>query len=178
MGAAGAGLKRQQWFAEMSGPRGAAFDATVLMLLQDCPLDVANFYTGEIQGFGLFNFNGVPQKNYYAFKAFRELLNTPLRLSLPTAAPGQVTVCAGLAPDGKSAALLAANFNAPEERLAVRLQNPPWAGATAFEVLRLDSARDLVPVEKGSVPSGSPIELAGFEAPAVLLIGLRLAGSP
>jgi xylan 1,4-beta-xylosidase len=178
MGVAGAGLKRQQWFAEMSGPRGAAFASTVLMLLQDSPVDVANFYTGEIQGFGLFSFNGVPQKNYYAFKAFRELLKTPLRLSLPSTGSGQMTVCAGLAADGKSAALLAANFSAPEERLTVRLQNPPWASSTAFEVLRLDSGRDLVPVEKGNLSPGSALDVAGFQAPAVALIRLRPAANP
>ena len=42
-------------------------------------VDMANYYTAEIQRFGLFNFKGVPQEAFYAFKAFRELLETPQR---------------------------------------------------------------------------------------------------
>ena len=64
----------------MGGPKGAAFAAWTLISLQDAPVDAANFYTAEVQMFGMFNLNGVPRKSFYAFKAFRALLDTPRRV--------------------------------------------------------------------------------------------------
>jgi xylan 1,4-beta-xylosidase len=173
----GAGAKREQWYAELSGPRGAAFAATALLLLQDSPVDVANYYTGEIQGFGLFNYHGVPQKTYYAFKAFRELLNTPRRVATPPGAPGQVTLGAGLSADGQSACLLAANFNAPGDQLVLGLSHLPWPEPTHFEVLRVDAGRNLALVREGELAAGQPLKLEGGPAPSVTLIKLR-RGSP
>jgi xylan 1,4-beta-xylosidase len=175
MGQSGAGPRRQAWFAEMSGPRGAAFAATALMLLQDTPLDVCNFYTGEIQGFGLFNLHGMPQKNYYAFKAFRQLLNTPLRVATPESGPGRLTFCAGLGSDAKSAALLASNFDSAETRVNLSLTGLPWEGPTHFEVLRVDAARDLARAEAGELAPGQILELSGLSAPVVVLVKLRAA---
>ena len=182
MAAGGDGEKREQWFGEMGGPRGAAFDATVLMLLQDCPVDVANFYTGEIQGFGLFDFQGTPRKNYYAFKAFRQLLDCPLRVGTPEGASGRWTLCAGRKADGTAAAILVSNFNDPETRLVITPRRLPWTGASHFEVLKIDGERNLQPIRAGLVEQGQAIELDRFEAPAVVLIrlasGIRAATEP
>ena len=84
---AGGGVPREKWFDEIGGPRGAAFAATALMQLQDSPVDVANYFTGEIQGFGLFNFHGVPRKTFYAvsythLRAHETVLDLVCRLLL------------------------------------------------------------------------------------------------
>ena len=39
-------------FDAMRGPKAAAFVASVLMLLQDCPLDMANYYTADTNPMG------------------------------------------------------------------------------------------------------------------------------
>ena len=39
-------------FDAMRGPKAAAFVASVLMLLQDCPLDMANYYTANTESRG------------------------------------------------------------------------------------------------------------------------------
>ena len=174
---AGAGEKREQWFVEMGGPRGAAFTATVLMLLQDCPVDVANYYTGEIQGFGLFSFHGSPRKNYYAFKAFRQLLDCPMRVATPPAEAGKVTLCAGRNENGTAAAILVSNFIAPETSFAIVPAGLPWAGASRFEVLKLDGERDLQSIRGGQLQQGQAITLDKFEAPAVVLIKLGPAAN-
>ncbi|HWN94539.1 MAG TPA: hypothetical protein VNT99_05880, partial [Methylomirabilota bacterium] len=67
-------LSRQRFYAEMSGASGAAFIAAALIQLQDAPVDMCNLFHGETGPFGLFDVNGVPQKNYRALGAFAELL--------------------------------------------------------------------------------------------------------
>lgn len=169
---AGAGEKRTRWFAELSGPRGAAFAATELMLLQDCPVDVANYYTGEIQGFGLFDFQGTPRKTYYAFKAFRQLLDCPVRVAAPPGGSGRLTFCAGRKEDGSGAAILVSNFNAPGARLAIRPTGLPWSGASRLAVFKLDGESDLQLIREGALESGQTIELGEVTAPAVVLVRL------
>ena len=175
MSVAGAGARREAWFAEMGGPRGAAFAATVLLLLQDSPVDVANYYTGEIQGFGLFSFHGVPRKPYHTFRAFRELLDTPVRVATAAGGPGRITLGAGRSADGKSASVLAANFNSPDTSLSLDLQRLPWDGPTGMEVFRVDADHDLAPVQKGELEPGRKLVVPDLKAPSVALIKLRPA---
>ncbi|MCX6905131.1 MAG: hypothetical protein NTW03_16960 [Verrucomicrobia bacterium] len=129
----GQGMPREQWCAEMTGPKGAAFAAWALMSLQDAPVDAANFYTAEVQMFGMFNLNGVPRKNFYAFKAFRALLETPRRVQTPACEAGRVAICAGLNVENTSAAILLSNFAALDEVYELGLRELPWSGPTAFE---------------------------------------------
>jgi len=142
------------------------------MLLQDCPVDVANYYTGEIQGFGLFTFHGSPRKNYYAFKAFRQLLDCAVRVATPPTEAGKVTWCAGRNEKGTAAAILISNFNTPDTNLTITPTGLPWTGASQVEVLKVDGERDLQPIRSGLVERGQAIELDKFEAPAVVLIKL------
>jgi hypothetical protein len=172
----GQGLMREQWCAEMRGPQGAAFAAWTLISLQDAPVDMANFYTAEIQMFGMFNFNGVPQKTYYAFKAFRTLLDTPNRVLTPACSTGQVAVAAGLNSDKTRAAVLLSRFHSESELPVLRLQGLPWARTTQFELLTVDAAHNLETVRDGTLDSAGRLELPGAGAPAVVLI--RLSPSP
>lgn len=166
----GQGRMREEWNTEMRGPKGAAFAAWALMSLQDAPVDMANFYTAEIQMFGMFNFNGVPQKTFYAFKAFRDLLDTPRRVRTPACEPGRVAACAGLNSGNTRAAVLLSNFNtdgAPPELVVRKL---PWSGQSGFELYLVDGGHDLQLVRRGTLGADGHLVLAELKAPAVALL--------
>jgi xylan 1,4-beta-xylosidase len=100
---------RKSNFDRQKNAHGAAFVSTVLTLLQDCPVDAANYYDGQPTALfcGLFDYHGVPQKTYYSFKAFQRITQHPARV---TAAVGEkashVTCVAGLNEAGGGAALI------------------------------------------------------------------------
>ncbi len=172
----GQGAPREQWYGEMGGPAGAAFAACGLMLLQDAPLDAANFYTGEIQGFGLFNIHGVPKKSFHAFHAFRRLLDSPARVRSEGAIEGQTAMLAGRRTDGAGAAVLVANFGRPAGRADLAVRNLPWAGASRFEVLTVDADHDLEQTAAGEAADGHiPVPLP---LPSVVLVTLCPADAP
>ena len=98
------------FFETAKGEMGASFDAAALITMQDLPIDIANFYDGQpLSYFSLFNAYGVPQKNYYAFRAFAELLETPHRVRIEGTNNSNLRAAAGISPDGKMGVLLA-NF--------------------------------------------------------------------
>jgi hypothetical protein len=168
----GQGAMREQWGAEMRGPKGAAFAAWTLLSLQDAPVDMANFYTAEVQVFGMFNFSGVPQKTFYAFKAFRALLDTPRRVRTPAAQAGQVALCAGLDAGSTRAAVLLSNFDGTDAAPGLLLRALPWAGPTRFEIHVVDGRRDLELARRGTLPEDGRLALPELNAPAVVLVKL------
>jgi hypothetical protein len=168
-------LARERWAARLGGPEGTAFAAWTLIALQDAPVHAANFYTGDVQMFGLFDMNGVPRKNFHAFRAFRALLDTPRRVGTPPSEPGQVAVCAGLDPSNTRGAVLLANFNAPGRTWNLVLRGLPWTTATRYEVLRVDAAHDLETVGKGSLSGSTSALTVDMPAPAVGLVRLEKA---
>lgn len=172
----GQGLTRERWSEQMRGPQGAAFAAWTLISLQDAPVDMANYYTAEIQMFGLFNFNGVPQKTYYAFKAFRQLLDTPQRVATPPSVAGQVALCAGLNASRTQAAILLSNFSTPDGAVELRVRELPWPSPTGFELHLVDSGSDFQMVRRGALGSDGRLSLPELRAPAVGL--LKLAPVP
>ncbi len=169
----GQGLARKQWYAEMGGPAGAAFAAAGLVLLQDAPVDVANYYTGEIQGFGLFDLEGVPKKTYHAFRAFRRMLDTPRRAAATVADSGRVAALAGLDAASRQASVLISNLDPSVEVLGLAVSAMPWAGPTEYAVLAVDAGRDLAPVASGPLPTDRRLELPSLRPPCVLLVNLR-----
>ena len=168
----GQGQQREQWSAEMRGPKGAAFAAWALMSLQDAPVDMANFYTAEIQMFGMFNFNGVPQKTFYAFKAFRGLLDTPQRVLTPPCEAGQLAVCAGLNSAKNRAAILLSNFNTPDSRVDLVVRELPWKTPTTFEWSLVDRTHDFQVAQRGMLGANGRLALPELKAPSVALLKL------
>jgi xylan 1,4-beta-xylosidase len=171
----GQGLIREQWTAEMRGPRGAAFAAWALMSLQDAPVDMANYYTAEIQMFGLFNFNGVPQKTFRAFQAFRALLDTPRRVKTPPCIAGQLAVCAGLDPDNTRAAVLLSNFNTIGATPELLVHGLPWNVPTRFELFLVDARHDFDVARRGIIGTNGRLALPELNEPAVVLLKLSPA---
>lgn len=169
----GQGLLREQCYEQMGGAPGAAFSACVLLYLQDCPVDVANYYTTEIQGFGMFSFHGLPKKTFYAFKAFKELLGTPERVGTSGAKAGQTAICAGLNGAKTEAGILVSNFRADDGKFQVSADGLPWPSGATAEVFVVDATHNLERVRTEQftkLPFTMTLEL---KAPAVALIKLR-----
>lgn len=169
------GKPRREWYEAMHGPRGAAFVAYVLLELQASPIEQANYFHGDSSPFGLFSEHGEPRKTYYAFLAFRRLLDTPLRLKATGGTAGQSIVAAGMSEDRKVVRVLVANYASEAKRAQFVVERLPWDGATQYELRRLDATHDLEPVlddrhDAGAVRVGCELE------PGIFLLTLKPAG--
>jgi hypothetical protein len=163
----------QASFEEAGGPQGAAFAACVLLGMQDAPLDMANFYTGDNGCWGLFNVFGAPKKTYHAFRAFKALADHPTRVAVEGCKPGELNAVAGLTADGREMAIVVSNFKSADQRTSIVLHNLPWTGSVTTECLVLDQSRNL---ERAGTEEhhDRPVTIAqGLPAPAVLLVYLR-----
>lgn len=168
---------RQKFYDEMGGAAGAAFIVSALLELQDAPVDVCNFFHGEVGGFGLFNENGVPLKSFHGMQAFRAMLDTPRRVQTDGSVAGQIAICAGVDSRAEKAAILVSIFRSPDETIHVELVNLPWRAETLREVRVLDQARNLEVMETATNARVKTIELR-LKHPAVALIILRPAPQP
>ena len=134
---------------EINGATGAAFAAAVLIYLQDCPVDIANYYLADtLPYFSMFDTYGVPLPPYYAFKAFRRLLDAPQRaLSAGNDLQTGVAICGGLAGDGRSAAILLSNQRAPEDRFVTSVLNLPWDKGARCDLYLVDAKHEMEQVK-------------------------------
>ena len=159
---------RRRAYGEMAGPSAAAFVTSVLIQLQDAPIGMMNLFHGESGPFGLFDVHGVPEKNYYALRAFAEFLKTPRRVSAPM--NSSIDVLAGLG-NGDAAAILISHRATKESEIKITCTHLPWAGAARAEILVVDAAHNFeqikaVPLEGGSVRMSQ-------RGPSVALISIR-----
>ncbi len=169
---AGQGVVRDQWLAQIQGPTGAAFDALVLISLQDAPVDMANIFTADNQVLGMFSFSGVPQKSFYAFKAFRKLLDTPRRVRTPSCAAGELAACAGLDSAKTRASILMSSFYPATGVPEVVIRGLPWKTPAAFELYLVDAAHNLDLVRSGTLGTDGQLQVPELKAPAVVLLTL------
>ena len=133
---------------ELGGSTGAAFVAATLVYLQDCPVDVVNHYWMRTDLWGILSQWGHKRKSYYAFKAFRNMLDTPNRVKTTPNDPA--TGYALLAGTGKKneAGIMLANFRAREESFSINIEGWPWKGEAVCRRYLLDDARDLTLAEE------------------------------
>ena len=164
---------RQRWFDRQSGPEAAAFTAAALVLLQDAPLDAANYYSADIQGFGMFTEHGAPKKAFYALKAFKMLADTPLRLAVNGPMPAGVAVGAGIDKSRRQMTILASNFGAHEERIRFRIAGLPWQGPTVYQVRLLDAQHDLTPALSRPVTGDATVVEQAVRPASVYVITLQ-----
>lgn len=170
------GLRRRQAYEKQSGNKGAAFVADVLMLLQDQPLDVANFYTTTAGMFGIFSEYGEPHKTYYAFRAFAELLDTPERLETDYVRTTGIVACAGKNQDLTNTNILISNFRTEQQYKAINLTvKGTSASQTNAEIYLLDVSNDLKKIREFRINSGDGTIHMQVELPseAVMLIKLH-----
>ncbi len=159
---------------EVQGIPGAAFDASVLILLQDSTVNIANFYHGAIiVMWGLFNEHGVPKKTYYTFKAFKSLLDTPERVTTGGADQSGLAAIAGLSHDKSQATLLISNYGTACSHYNIRLNNFPWKEGASYEKYALDKSHDLDLVKTESLVGTSATLPEDVETPSVCLIRLK-----
>ena len=161
---------RQRGVEQMMGAPGGAFLAAALIELQDAPVDVCNFYHGELGIFGLFTEVGAPTRNYHAMLAFARLLDTPQRGRVSGAVPGKLAIAAGTNPGKTKAVVLIANRDGGEH-LRLAFLKLPWEGGTAVEVRIVDALRAF---ESAAGPALQGAELPlRLKPPAVALVTLR-----
>ena len=86
----------------------------------------------------------VPQKTFYAFKAFRELLAYPERVAASCNTP-DVDVLAARTADSREGAVLIANFGAHEGKVSIRLDGLPGTAA-GVEICLVDRDHNLEPL--------------------------------
>ena len=138
---------RRENFERLKSAEGAAFCASTLIRMQDAPVDIMNYYDGQAMSWfcGLFDYYGVPQKTFYAFKAFEELLAYPERVAATCDVEG-VDVLAARSADGRSGAVLVANFGAHQGKLTIRLVGAPDMAGGTSTILLVDHDHNLEPL--------------------------------
>ena len=162
-------------FNEGRGPKGAAFDASVLMLLQDSRVEMANYYSADTLPWSMFDEYGIPGKAYYAFLAFNQLTKTPNRVmcEYDGARQPDITMCAGLSDDRKTASILVSNFGSAQGELAFTLQNLPLPGPVQVETLAVDATHDLTRIGDAPLEPGKPLLTLSIRGNTVYLVRLR-----
>jgi len=163
----------ERTFANSSGPQGAAFIAGVLTLLQDAGVDEAHFYWGREGWWGLFDPYCRPLPNFYAFLAFKKLIDlAPRRVRTNGGDPATgLTALAGISGDDSAAAILLSNFDNATTMVDLSLHGP-WQGATDCEVALVDDQRRLDVVSQKQVSMGSVVQIP-LPAGTVCLVTLR-----
>lgn len=135
-------------FARNRNHESAAFSASVLMQMQDAPVDQAHYYTADDSPWSMFDEFGEPGKVFFAFKAFNMFIQTSNRIAVAGAPGGDgVTACCGLADDGKSAGLLLSNYRGKSADLQIALKDFPVAGDIKVERYMVDETHDCTPLE-------------------------------
>lgn len=170
---AGQGLKRQNWFARIGGAEGAAFLACVLLYLQDSPVDVANYYAGDTNWFGLFGRFGEPRKNFYAVKAFKMLLDTPIRVKVSGNRPGELAVCAGVNRDATELTVLVSNFRCTDKEYRFSIRHFLGESKVRWEMFRVDSDHNLSPTRSGLADAKSLDVNEIIDAPCIVVLRIR-----
>lgn len=139
-------IVKEKWYAEMGGPDGAVFLTTVLILIHDLKVDVANFYTGVLQAFGLFDCYGAPKKVYYAMKAFSKMLDTPVRLKTIGFSP-ELPALSGMDTAKNTINILAPIKASSPENVSFSILNLSWKGNARIDIYLVDKNKNLELVE-------------------------------
>jgi xylan 1,4-beta-xylosidase len=135
-------LGTERFFEALKNECGASFDAAVLILLQDCPVDVLNYYDAAPTSYwSFFNGYGVPQKAYYAFRAFKDVFDLRNRVEATVSEACRGICCLGSCDRDRAVILISAfDAEAREYRFDVRL--PPGKSRARVDLWRLDAGHD------------------------------------
>jgi hypothetical protein len=115
----------------------------------------------------MFNEYGVPHKNYYAIKAFQQLMATPIRLNVDGKLPIGVALITGTNEQMSRYSILASNTSIEPQSLSIRILKAHQRPLTA-QVLRLDLSNDFVAAE---TEPGFPVNVT---LPALSVASIRL----
>ena len=155
---------------------GAVFLVSALIELQSAPLDAACFYSADSQPFGLFSLHGTPKKTFHAMKAFRTLLDTPLRIAITTPVPSGVRIAAGVSPDLTQGSILLADSAEGRTPFRIRYRNTSRPSAKLVSTVVINETG------QGTIASESPTvkDLDGVltidpHGPVVLFLQFQLS---
>ncbi|MFM9058362.1 MAG: GH39 family glycosyl hydrolase [Planctomycetaceae bacterium] len=144
-------------FEQSTGAAGAAHAVSTLAALQDEPVAMTNYYSGDTSPWSMFGQFGIRRPVYHAYRAFNEVAKRPRRaaVAVEAAAPvdavvaGQGTTSlrsaalAGVADDGRSVAVVVSTFGCGAGAREVTIGGLPWAGASRVETLLVDDTHPL-----------------------------------
>jgi len=167
--------EKDDYFAYMAGPAGAAFLTTVIAEMHDSPIDVSNFFHGELGSMGFFSSNGAPNKSYFGMLSFRHLLDLGKRVEVQGATPGRVGVMAATNDAKTEGVILISNYRGDDSEFHIAPSNLP-AGVTR-EVLFVNQVHSLAaPLPPVTAKASEPFNLI-LRAPAVALVIYRAPGT-
>jgi hypothetical protein len=119
----------------------------------------------------------VPNRSFYAFRAFKQILDTPIRLATRADPAGQFAFCAGTNPSRSEVRLLVSNFNSSEHQVQVAVEHLPWEGKVLCEIAVVDATHELTRVQELETPATDCTIALELKAPSISLITLRKAGT-
>jgi xylan 1,4-beta-xylosidase len=161
--------ERQRAGERMMGREGAAFIAAALLELQEAPVDICNFFHGEVGSFGLFNEHGVPSPSYFGVLAFAELARVGPRVRVSGDTSGRLAIAGTISRRGDEAAVLISNQSGASESIRLRLHGAPEGGSVA-ELLLVDGQRKLEAVERFALTADSAERTIHLPAHSVGLV--------
>ena len=164
------GTVRAQAYSDQSGIKGAAFIASVLMLLQDEPLDMANFYTTTAGLFGIFSEYGEPHKAYYALKAFTELLETPVRIETNYDWQDGIVFCCGTNDEHSGLTVLASNFRNDQRKIHFDFANSFFTSPVKYELFIIDEVNNLSRLKEKEIKDAKSMHLVENMKPFSVLL--------
>ena len=168
------GRKKEAWFYRVGSAEGAAFLAATLVVMQDAPVDVMNYYSGDASPFGLFTEHGVSKKTFYAMKAFRRFLDTPERLAVREEnLPPQCVAAAGMNAEKNTVSVFLANFRNSPGEMTLSLTDFPWEGDFRYEVFLVDETHDLEKIAEENGTSAHETPRIHLHVPAYSVILIR-----
>lgn len=116
--------KNTKAWEAMTGSEGAMFSASVLLLLQDSPIDVLNFYSADVGNpLSMFDIYGIPKETYYAFEAFRQFSSFENRVLVEAPKDSSLIIGASYSEDDLEGAILIVNNHKSNVQLQLGLQN-------------------------------------------------------
>jgi xylan 1,4-beta-xylosidase len=168
------GEPRRRFYEKQSGPEGAAFVASVLILLQDRPVDIVNYYTTTAGLFGIFSDYGECRKTYYAFKAFAELKNkTHYRIHTNFTNANDLSVLASSNEERSRISIMISNFHGDPTEVRILDGRLLYDAKYEIEVYLLDEQFDLKKIDnQTSKKSTEEITSVTIKSNSVMLIKL------
>lgn len=132
-------------FEESTGATGAAHAISVLVALQDEPVAMTNYYSGDTSPWSMFGQFGIRRPVYHAYRAFNEVAKRPRRAAVAVAGGDgkRSAVLGGLAEDGRSAAVVVSTFGCGAGPREVVIAGLPWTGTSRVETLLVDDRQPL-----------------------------------
>lgn len=164
-------LPLEKLIAGKFGSRGAAFVAATLSMLQDAPVDMANYFSADYNPLGLFNVYGVPTKAFSAFKAFNRLSQYPVRVKCDSETEDRTTgFLASRSEDGRSGALLVSNYSPAVKKCSISFAGPGNPTNTKVEVFQIDTSHNLDPADRRHWKTTHPVLKLSLNPYSVYLI--------